>query len=145
MDGETADLNTVATGDVLHEGSLASDLDELLAGVAVLVEVADVPGGHLLGEGNADGVVDTLEPDSHVGDEGNAGAELGADLTLVDMVRQTVGDDVVGEEVDVVLGAGLGTSARVTGDTESGRLAAEEGDERGNAELGSGSYSSSPE
>lgn len=137
VDSEATDLDAVATGNVLHEGSLAGDLDELLAGVTVLVKVANVTGCHLLGEGNADGVVDTLEPDSHVGDEGNAGTELGADLTLVDVVSQTVGDDVVGEEVDIVLGAGLGSSARVTGDTEGGGLAAEEGNERSNAELGS--------
>lgn len=136
VDGEATNVNTVAARNVLDKGSLTNDLDELLTGVAVLVDVADVAGGHLLVQGNADGVGDTLEPDCDVGDERNAGAQLGADLTLVDVVSQAVGDEVVGEEVDVVLGAGLGAGTGVAGDTEGGRLASKEGDKRSNTNLG---------
>lgn len=57
VDGEATDLDAVATGNVLDERGLADDLDELLAGVTVLVEVTDVTGGHLLLQGNADGVL----------------------------------------------------------------------------------------
>jgi hypothetical protein len=49
----------VTASDVLDEGSLASDLDELLTSVAVLVDVTNVAGGHLLVQGDADGVLET--------------------------------------------------------------------------------------
>jgi hypothetical protein len=55
--GETTNLNAVTASNVLDEGSLASNLDELLTSVAVLVEVANVAGGHLLVQGDADGVL----------------------------------------------------------------------------------------
>jgi hypothetical protein len=57
--GETTNLNTVTASNVLDEGSLASDLDKLLTSVAVLVDVADVAGSHLLVQGDADGVLET--------------------------------------------------------------------------------------
>jgi len=57
VDGKSTDLNAVAAGNVLDERGLADDLDELLAGVAVLVEVADVTGGHLLLQRDADRVL----------------------------------------------------------------------------------------
>lgn len=57
--GETTNLNTVTTSNVLNEGSLASDLDELLTSVAVLVDVANITRGHLLVQGDADGVLET--------------------------------------------------------------------------------------
>jgi hypothetical protein len=52
--GKPTNLDTVTTSDVLDQGCLADDLDELLAGVAVLVEVADIAGGHFFFEGDAD-------------------------------------------------------------------------------------------
>ena len=120
MDGETADLNAVLAADVLDQRALARDLDELLFVVAVLVELADVAGRHLVGQGDGDGVVDAGEPDGDVGDESHIGAELVGDLALVNVVGQAVGDEVVGEVVDVVLRAGLGAGARVAGHTEDG-------------------------
>lgn len=58
VDGESADLDTVATGNVLDKRGFAHDLDELLTSVAILVEVADIAGGHLLLQRNADRVLD---------------------------------------------------------------------------------------
>jgi hypothetical protein len=48
-------------------------------------------------------MVDTLEPDRDVRDEGNLRVELAADFTLVDVVCQRVGDYVAGEILDVIL------------------------------------------
>jgi hypothetical protein len=42
--------------------SVAHDLDELLAGIALLVEVADIPRGHGLVERDRDSVMNTTEP-----------------------------------------------------------------------------------
>ena len=58
VDGKSTDLDTVAAGNVLDKRGFAHDLDELLASVAILVEVADITGGHLLLQRNADGVLD---------------------------------------------------------------------------------------
>lgn len=55
--GKAANLHTVTASNVLDQRSLAHDLDELLTGVTVLVEVADITRGHLLGERDADGVL----------------------------------------------------------------------------------------
>jgi hypothetical protein len=57
VDGETANLDAVLARDVLDERGLADDFDEFLAGVAVLVEVADVAGCHCAVEGDGDGVL----------------------------------------------------------------------------------------
>lgn len=57
MNGKSPDLNTMATGDVLDERCLTDDLHKLLAGVTLLVNVADVARSHLLVERNADGVL----------------------------------------------------------------------------------------
>lgn len=80
--------------------------------------------------------MNTLEPDSNVGDEGNAGSELRADLPLVNVISQAVRDNVVREELDVVLGAWLGTSSRVSRDTERSGLSTEERNQRGDSNLG---------
>ena len=95
VDGETTDFDAVLARDVLDERGLADNLDELLAGVAVLVQVADVAGCHCAVEGDGDGVlfwnvsnviktfldgkeggtcVNTLEPDCNVRDECNLSA-----------------------------------------------------------------------
>ena len=57
VDGETTNLNAVLARDVLDKWGLAHDLDKLLAGVAVLVDVADVTGRHCTVEGDGDGVL----------------------------------------------------------------------------------------
>jgi hypothetical protein len=57
VDGETTDFDAVLAGDVLDEWGLANDLNELLAGVAVLVQVADVARCHCAVERNGDGVL----------------------------------------------------------------------------------------
>lgn len=101
---EAADLDAVLATDVLHQRRLTDDLDQLLTGVAVLVDLANVARRHGLVERDRDGVVNAAEPDGNVRDEGHLGAELGADLALVDVARQAVRNDVAREEVDVVLG-----------------------------------------
>ena len=58
VNGKAANLNTVASGNVLHQRGLANDLDELLTSVALLVDVADIARSQLLLEGNADGLLD---------------------------------------------------------------------------------------
>lgn len=45
MNTETADLNAVRTGDGLDGGSFANNLDKGLAGIAILVDGADITGG----------------------------------------------------------------------------------------------------
>lgn len=57
VDSEAADLDTVLARDVLDQGRFTDNLDEFLAGVAVLVDVADVAGGHCAVEGDGDGVL----------------------------------------------------------------------------------------
>ena len=57
VDSEPANLHAVLARDVAHERGLANDLDELLAGVAVLVDVADITGGHGAVEGDGDCVL----------------------------------------------------------------------------------------
>lgn len=58
MHSEAADLDAVFAGDSFDERGFACDFDELFAGVAVLVEGADVTRGHGAREGDGDGVLD---------------------------------------------------------------------------------------
>ncbi|GKT96419.1 LOW QUALITY PROTEIN: putative amino acid decarboxylase [Colletotrichum tofieldiae] len=126
VNSEAADLDAVLVHDVLDQRRLADNLDELLAGVAVLVDLADVTRGDGLVQWNVDGGLDAAEPGGDVRGEGDVGAELGADLALVDVV-------------DVVLGRGLGAGARVPRNTEDGGRTAEVLDQGGNTQLrGSG-------
>ena len=60
MDSEATNLNTVLAGDVLDERRLADNLDKLLAGVAVLVQVADVALGHSAVERDRDCVLENV-------------------------------------------------------------------------------------
>ena len=83
-------------------------------------------------------MVDPLEPGRYVRDEGDVAAELVGYLALVDVVGEGVRDDVVGEVLDVVLGGGFGARAGVAGHAEDGRGGGDEGDERGDADLGGG-------
>ena len=64
IDIEATNLNAVLVLDRLDVGSLADNLDELLASVAVLVDVANLTRGHFLGQGNVDGELNTTEPRS---------------------------------------------------------------------------------
>ena len=48
MHGKAADLDAVLTRDVLDQRALADDLDQLLAGVPVLVQLPHVARLHLL-------------------------------------------------------------------------------------------------
>lgn len=105
-------------GDVLDRGSLANDLNELLTGVAVLVELTDITRSHALVKRDGDGLVNTAEPNSDVRHKRDVGTELGANLTLVDVTSQAVGDDVVGEVLNIVLGRRLGAGTGVARDTE---------------------------
>lgn len=54
MDGKATDLHTVTAGDILDQRRFADNLDEFLAGVAVLVQVADVTRAHFLFERDTD-------------------------------------------------------------------------------------------
>ena len=80
--------------------------------------------------------VDALEPDGDVRDKGDLGAELLRDLSLVDVVRQAVRDDVVREILDVVLRRRLGPRSRVARHAEHGWLAAEMRHQRRDGQLG---------
>lgn len=74
MYSETADLDAVLARDVLDERGLAGDFDEFFAGVAVLVEGADVAGGHGAGEGDGDGVLNqTVRSMDRVGGSRDSG------------------------------------------------------------------------
>ena len=57
MHTEAADLNAVFARDVLDEGGFAGDFDEFFAGVAVLIEGADVARSHGLRKWDGDGVL----------------------------------------------------------------------------------------
>lgn len=113
MYAEASDFDAVSSADVLDAGRLPCDAHQGLAGEAFLVEIADVARGERGGEGNVDGVMDSLEPGGHVRDEGHSRPQLRGDLPFVDMVCQAVGNDVIGEVFDVVLGAGLRSGAAV--------------------------------
>ena len=140
-------------GDRFDERWLASDLDEFLSSVSILEQRSDVPRTHLLLERQADGVlqhmsasehekyrtvvsyVDTLEPNRYVRNKGHIRPELGGDLPFVDVIREAVGDDVVGEVVHVILRAGLRPCARVAGHPEHRGLATEVWHQRPDAQL----------
>ena len=81
--------------------------------------------------------MDTLEPDRNVGDESDAGAKLRADLLLVDVISQAVGNYVVRKVLDVVLRAGFGASTRVAGNAEDSGLSTEVRDKRSDSNLSS--------
>lgn len=57
MDAEATDLDAVGAADGFDGGGFAGNFDEGLAGVAVLVESADVAGGEGGGEWDGDGVL----------------------------------------------------------------------------------------
>lgn len=104
MHRETPNFHSMFPRDILDHWRFPRDADQLLFIVAVLVQLTDISTGHLLLERQGDGVVDSGEPDGDVGDEGHFVAELDADFFFVDVVGERVGDEVVGEDVDVVLG-----------------------------------------
>ena len=57
MESKSTDINAMAASDVLDHGSFTDDLNEFFSCVAVVEDVADVTGGHLLLQGDADGVL----------------------------------------------------------------------------------------
>jgi len=106
--------------DILDERRLPSNLDELLPGVSILVQVPNFPRGHLLGQGNADSVVNPLEPNCDVRNESNRDTKSSSYLTFVDMVSQAVRHQVVLQLIDVILGTWLCSSPRITRYTKYG-------------------------
>lgn len=82
--------------------------------------------------------MDALEPDSNVGNKSNLSSKLRADFPLVDVIRKAVRDEVIGEERNVVLLAGLGSSTRITRHTKDRGLAAQERHQWRNTNLRSG-------
>jgi hypothetical protein len=106
--GKATNLDAVFAANVFHERRLADDFDEFFAGVAVLVDVADVTGCHCAVEGNGDCVlweslvqfkqgiwvrlvcgtyVDTLEPDRDVRNESDFSAQLPRNFLLMHVVN----------------------------------------------------------
>ena len=160
VDGEPTNLNAMTTSNALDERCLANNVHKLLTSITVLEDIADVARGHLLLQRDADRVlersqhcskikkgkvktyVNTLEPGGNMGNERNASVKLRADLPLVNVISQAVSDEVVGQEVDVVLRARLGTSAGVPRNTERGGLATEIRNQGTNSNLGGGSVAS---
>lgn len=57
--------------------------------------------------------MDALEPGGYVRDECHVRPQLRGDLPFMNMVCQAVGDDIVGEVLDVIFGAGLRAGAAV--------------------------------
>jgi hypothetical protein len=58
VDGKAADLHAVTAGDGLDRGGLSHNLHKSLAGVAVLVDVANITRGQFLLERNADALLE---------------------------------------------------------------------------------------
>lgn len=138
MDAKPAHLNAMRPTNGLHTRRFARNTHQRLARKTLLIEVPDVPRRKGFREGNTDRMMDALEPAGYMRDKRHLRPELRRDLPLVDMVCQAVWYDVIGEVVDVVFGAGFGAGAAVAGDAEDGRLAAEVGKERGDADLRGG-------
>lgn len=105
MNAETTDLHAVLAADGLHQRRLPCYPDQLLASISFLIQLTDITTSHGFCKWNVDGVMDALEPDSYVGDERHLRAQLRAYLPLVDVVCQTVRDDVISEKFDIILGA----------------------------------------
>ena len=63
-------------------------------------------------------MVDSSEPDCDVRDESHFMAELSADFFFVDVVGEGVGDEVVGQDIDVVLWGWFGAGTGVAGNTK---------------------------
>ena len=62
VDSEPSDINSMLVLNGLDQGSFTNNLDELLASIALLVDLTDVPRGHGLVERNVEGEVNTTEP-----------------------------------------------------------------------------------
>lgn len=62
INSKAANLNTVLVLDRSHKRRLANDLDELLAGVSVLVDLSNITRGHGLVQRSIDSQVNTAEP-----------------------------------------------------------------------------------
>jgi hypothetical protein len=135
--GEPAKLAMMLLSDIAHNGGLAHHFHELLASIAVLEELAHITLGHLLFERNRHSEMDTLEPDCDVRHERDRDAEMVSNLLFVNVARQTVGDQVVSEVVDVVLGAWLGSSTGIATDTKDGGVAVQIVNKRRNGQLSS--------
>jgi hypothetical protein len=60
MDCEATDFDTVLARNVADERGLADNLDKLLAGVTVLVDIADVSGGHGSVQRDGNGVLGSV-------------------------------------------------------------------------------------
>src|SRR5687768_1579502 len=107
MNTESANLHAVLATDVLHAWCLTSDLDQLLSSITFLIQLSDISACHTFFQRYRDCVVNTLEPNSYMRNECNFSAKSVADFTLVDVVGQTVRNDVVGQVVNIILGAGF--------------------------------------
>lgn len=66
INSEPADFDSMLVLDRLDVGGFTNDLDKLLAGVSVLVNLANLSRSHLLRQGDVDGQLDTAEPGSAV-------------------------------------------------------------------------------
>lgn len=73
-----------------------------------------------------------------MGHERDLLAQLGANLLLMDMTRQTIRDQIILQILDIVLRAGFRACAAVSADAEDGGLAGDVWDEGRDADLGCG-------
>lgn len=83
--------------------------------------------------------MNTLEPARNVRRKCHLRTEMGCNLPLVNVIRQRVRHDVVGQNLDIILGTGLGASTRVAGNSKDGGHAREVRDKRRNGKLSGGS------
>src|SRR5271156_4815861 len=111
MHTKSSYLNTVTACNVLDQRSLSDNLQQSFSGVSLLVQRTNITRCHLLLQGNVDGMVDALEPHGNMRDKSNINTQLGRNFFLVNMVSQTVRDEIVGQVLDVILGTRLGASA----------------------------------
>lgn len=91
VDSKATNLNVVLVLDGLDDRSFADNLDELLAGVSVLVDLANITRCHLLVQGNVDSQVNTTEPGGDMGHESSGCTEVVANLSLMDVACEGVG------------------------------------------------------
>lgn len=132
---KSTNLNTVLPADRLDARRLPGYPYELLSCIPVLIYLSDISTAERAVKWQRDCVVDALEPRRDVRDERNLNAELVANLALVDVVGEGIGDEVVPQVLDVVLGGRLCTRTRVPRNTEDSWLPAKELNKRRNANL----------
>lgn len=83
---EIINFNIVFVVDVFDKRGFVNNFDEFFVSVFVLVDLMNVMWGYVLFEGDRDGVVDIMELNGDVGNEGNLSVELVVDFMFVNVV-----------------------------------------------------------